>query len=338
MTFFAGKQLNMRGLVFVFLLFLLFPASSQDDFQVITPEKGDGIYRLLRRHQVDPKKYKKAFIELNKGQFGGRESLISGREYKLEKSWIDSPKEEWRVYPIFGDEYQRLQMVDRSLQGAVFYLVAGHGGPDPGAVGSHKSGDLCEDEYAYDVTLRLARWLIQRDALVYFIVRDDNDGIRDENYLPCDKDEYAYTRGRIPANQIRRLEQRTDIINNLYKKHKGSKYQRMVVIHVDSRGGENVDVYFYHHARSRRGRKMAQDVYDTFESNYKAFQPGRDYRGSVKPRSSLFVLKNSSPAAIFIELGNIVSPRDQRRILLSDNRQALAKWIGEGLQRNFKER
>ena len=83
---------------------------------------------------------------------------------------------------------------------------------------------------------------------------------------------------------------------------------------------------------------MAGDIYKTFQGNYQEYQPGRNYRGSVKPRSSLFVLKNTSPAAVFIELGNIVSARDQKRILLADNRQALAKWIGEGLQKNFKER
>ncbi len=328
----------MRFLIIAIFWALATVSLGQGGYKTVKPQKGEGIYKMLRRNKVDPKKFKDDFITLNEGKFGKRESLLAGVSYRLKEAWIKKPKEEWRVYPIFGKNYERLKIIDRSLQGAVFYLVAGHGGPDPGAVGKHRSGDLCEDEYAYDVTLRLARWLIERNALVYFIVRDDNDGIRDSNYLPCDKDEYAYTRGRIPANQVMRLEQRTDIINNLYRKHRGSKYQRMVSIHVDSRGGENVDVYFYHHLRSRRGRKMAEDIYNTFQDNYREFQPGRDYRGSVKPRSSLFVLKNTSPAAVFIELGNIVSVKDQRRILLSENRQALAKWIGEGLQRNYRSR
>ena len=327
----------MRGFV-IFSVFLLALNLAAQSYEEIAPQRGEGLLKMLRRYKVDPKKYKQDFIELNKNKLGKNQSLLKGVTYRIDKAWVDRPREEWRIYPIFGSDYERLKIVDQSLQGAVFYLVAGHGGPDPGAVGKGRQGDLCEDEYAYDVTLRLARWLIQRNALVYFIIRDDNDGIRDANYLPCDKDEYAYTRGRIPINQVRRLEQRTDIINNLYKKHKGSKYQRMVSIHVDSRGGENVDVFFYYHGRSRRGRKMAGDIYKTFQGNYQEYQPGRNYRGSVKPRSSLFVLKNTSPAAVFIELGNIVSARDQKRILLADNRQALAKWIGEGLQKNFKER
>lgn len=304
----------------------------------VTPLAGEGIYAFLERNGVD-KKFKNAFVELNSSRLGANEALLKGVSYQIKPDWVVVPKEEWRVYPIFGKEHERLKILSNELEGSVFYLVSGHGGPDPGAVGTHRRGDLCEDEYAYDVTLRLARWLIQRNALVYFIVRDDNDGIRDGDYLPCDKDEYAYTRGSIPANQVRRLEQRTDIINSLYRKHKGSKYQRMMSIHVDSRAtNENVDVFFYHYPRSSRGKKLADDILFTFNKNYKEFQPNRTYRGSVKPRRSLFVLKNTSPTAVFVELGNIGNKKDQRRILIEDNRQALAKWLGEGLMKNFKER
>lgn len=303
-----------------------------------TPLTGEGIYGFLERNGVD-KKFKAEFVKLNASRLGANESLLKGVSYQINTQWVVVPKEEWRVYPIFGKEHERLKILSNELEGSVFYLVSGHGGPDPGAVAERANGDLCEDEYAYDVTLRLARWLIQRNALVYFIVRDDNDGIRDGSYLPCDKDEYAYTRGSIPRSQVKRLEQRSDIINSLYRKHRGSKYQRMLSIHVDSRAtNENVDVFFYHHGYSVRGKKLADDILKTFDQNYKEFQPNRTYRGSVKPRSSLFVLKHTSPAAVFIELGNIVNKKDQRRILIDDNREALAKWIGEGLMKNFKER
>lgn len=327
----------IKNLLLICLLAIGLSLTAQD-LKRATPLSGEGVYAFLERNGVD-KKFKNAFVDLNASRFGANESLLIGVSYRIKSEWVIVPKEEWRVYPIFGKEQERLEILSNELEGSVFYLVSGHGGPDPGAVGKHTQGDLCEDEYAYDVTLRLARWLIQRNALVYFIVRDDNDGIRDGTYLPCDKDEYAYTRGSIPASQVKRLEQRTDIINSLYRKHRGSKYQRMVSIHVDSRAtNENVDVFFYHHGNSSRGKKLAKDILLTFDSNYKEFQPNRTYRGSVKSRSSLFVLKNTSPAAVFIELGNIVNKKDQRRILVDDNRQALAKWIGEGLVKNFKER
>jgi len=38
----------------------------------------------------------------------------------------------------------------------------------------------------------------------------------------------------------------------------------------------------------------------------------------------------------YIEIGNIRNKKDQRRILDADNRQALAKWISEGVLLDFK--
>lgn len=39
----------------------------------------------------------------------------------------------------------------------------------------------------------------------------------------------------------------------------------------------------------------------------------------------------------FIEVGNIKNKKDQKRILEPDNRQALAKWISEGVLLDYEE-
>ena len=36
--------------------------------------------------------------------------------------------------PLFGKELATYTVASESLRGASFYLVAGHGGPDPGAI------------------------------------------------------------------------------------------------------------------------------------------------------------------------------------------------------------
>ena len=36
---------------------------------------------------------------------------------------------------LFGKEYATYQITSNELSGACFYLVSGHGGPDPGAIG-----------------------------------------------------------------------------------------------------------------------------------------------------------------------------------------------------------
>lgn len=133
-------------------------------------------------------------------------------------------------------------------------MVSGHGGPDPGAMGVYAGKTISEDEYAYDITLRLAKELLAHGAMVYIIIQDENDGIRDERILEIDHDEVAYLGKTIPLNQVARLKQRVEIVNDLYKSNKG-KYQRLIVTHVDSRSvSQNIDVFFYHHEHSKNGK------------------------------------------------------------------------------------
>ncbi len=243
-----------------------------------------------------------------------------------------------RSYKIFGPEYEKVVIISTELKGAVFYLVAGHGGPDPGAQGKYGNYTLSEDEYAYDVTLRLARLLIEQGADVYMITRDNNDGIRDESILKSDKDERCYPNKAIPLNQIARLSQRSKAVNSLYHQN-SSNYQRVIIIHLDSRSkGENIDVFFYHHKKSKSGKRLAQTIQNTFKEKYVQHQPNRGYRGTVSERSNLYIIRNTLPPAVFIELGNIGNPRDQRRFVLKENREALAKWISEAIVKDYQGR
>ncbi len=59
-----------------------------------------------------------------------------------------------------------------ALQVLAFYVVSGHGGPDPGAIGRVGKHELHEDEYAYDIALRLARNPMQEGAEVHIIIQD----------------------------------------------------------------------------------------------------------------------------------------------------------------------
>jgi N-acetylmuramoyl-L-alanine amidase len=253
-------------------------------------------------------------------------------------SWSLSQKttaQETRTYKIFGPEYQNVKIISSSLKGAVYFLKSGHGGPDPGAMGKYQHHSLCEDEYAYDVILRLGRKLIENGATVYFIIKDPDDGIRDREFLTPDKDELCYPDQTIPLNQVERLKQRVRAINALSEQNRG-KFQRMISIHVDSRSrGENIDVFFYHDRESRKGEKTARILKNTFEEKYRRHQPDRGYNGTVSTRD-LYVLTHSKPVSVFIELGNIHHSLDQKRIIDPDNRQALANWLAEGLIKDYK--
>ena len=210
--------------------------------------------------------------------------------------------------------------------------MAGHGGPDPGAMSKHSGRSLCEDEYAYDVALRLYKLLLEHGAKAYMIIEDHNDGIRDDAILPCDKDETC-AGASLPLNQLRRLNQRVIQVNQLYQKHKkqGVKEQICLSIHVDSRNvHKKQDVFFCHYKESESSKALAKKLQSTFRNKYKKYRANGAYQGNIEARN-LYVLKNTLPKAVLIELANIQNSYNHKRILSATNRQALAKWLLEGL-------
>jgi N-acetylmuramoyl-L-alanine amidase len=340
------KLFSKKYFLLLGLIFLLTLNSSAQSKQVIA-KKGDGIYRLLSRNGLSASEYMNDFIQLNKSKLGKNNSLYAGVKYILpdKKGGVSDSKavassnsgsSKYTVhYDIFGKDYADVEVKSNELKGAVYYLVGGHGGPDPGAMGKYNGFTVCEDEYAYDVTLRLARNLISKGATVYLITRDPNDGIRDEMKLNIDHDEVCYPHKTIPLNQVKRLRQRCDAVNRLYKKNKG-KFQRMIALHIDSRKkNENIDIFFYYDKRSKTGKKAAGILRNTIETKYHEHQPNRGYTGSVSPRN-LYVVRNTWPTAIFIELGNMNNSRDVKRLVFSNNRQAVANWLTDGLEKDFK--
>ena len=236
--------------------------------------------------------------------------------------------------PLFGKAMASYSITSHELSGTCFYLVSGHGGPDPGAIGTYLDHKLHEDEYAYDIVLRLGRELLMRGAKVHFIIQDKKDGIRNEKILKNSKRETCMGKS-IPLDQVARLKQRSQKIDQLYKKDK-SNYKRAIFVHVDSRSqGKQTDVYFYHAPGSKQGKRLADKMRSTMAAKYKKHQPGRGFNGTVSGRN-LYVLRKTLPAGVYLELGNIRNSRDQQRLVLENNRQALAKWIAEAIVADYK--
>lgn len=339
-----------KGFAFLALLCLLPCARAQDTLTTATARKGDGILSLLRRQGVNPYDHYDDFIAMNMDNLRDSVHLYAGRTYRIPPAKLDTvpvvdsiQKQTTEIkeivgkdYAIFGKRHATVIPKSEKLKGAVYYLVSGHGGPDPGAMAVYAGKSLAEDEYAYDITLRLAKELLSHGAIVYIIIRDPNDGIRDDRILEVDHDEVAYGGEAIPLNHVARLKQRVDIVNELHRKHRG-KFQRLIVTHVDSRSkGQNIDVFFYHHAKSKNGKKLTESIHKTFRKKYRKYQPNRTYTGTFGMRTELYLVRKTHPAMTYIEIGNIRNKKDQKRILVPDNRQALAKWISEGVILDFE--
>ena len=319
-------------------LFLLgalsFPASpvfGQVDVETATievrPKPGEGIWSLLRRSGVEPTTASIAeFKSLNAGKLRNGIELRRDVTYRV-------PSRSLHV-PLFGADYATVPLKSDQLKGHVYYIVGGHGGPDPGTLGKYDGKTIPEDEIAYDTALRLARELMIDGATVYVVVQDPDDGIRDDRYLPVDRDEVYMGNRTIVLNQASRLRTRAAIINKLYAEHrKTAKSQQVISLHVDSYGMKaepQVDVHFI--VGSRSGKSLAQAICSTVEEKYRYYQPDRGYEGQIKMRN-LMILRETKPTAILIELGNIRHKGDQHRLIKPSNRQTLAEWIKEGLSR-----
>ena len=357
--------------ILLFLAFL-FSGTTLWAQQKATPKAGEGISSFLLRHNRSPKKYYDDFIELNKQKLGKNNVLKVGVTYVIppvKKSTTTSAKTTPAKNtgaknttsegagtkhpsskakstklgttinePLFGKQLANVKVTSNRLAGACFYVVSGHGGPDPGAIGKVGRYELHEDEYAYDIALSLASNLMQEGAEVHIIIQDAKDGIREDSYLSNSKRETCMG-DAIPLNQVQRLQQRCDKINALYRKdRKNHSYCRAIFIHIDSRSkGKQTDVFFYYSNKKGDSKRLANNMKDTFESKYDKHQPNRGFSGTVSGRN-LYVLSHTTPASVFVELGNIQNTFDQRRLVINSNRQALAKWLMEGFLKDYKEK
>ena len=335
---------NMTRICFLIALLLLLAGHVSAQQATDTPRKGEGISAFLKRNGRPGRAYHKEFLKLNEKRLRGKEELLLGVKYILpplqdnEEARKGGKKKKKNIVrePLFGKKLDDVEVVSDRLKGTCFYISSGHGGPDPGAIGRVGRHELHEDEYAYDVALRLARNLMQEGATVRIIIQDKKDGIRDDRYLKNSNRETCMG-DPIPLNQVARLKQRSDKINELYAKdRKQYKYCRAIFLHVDSRSkGEQIDVFFYHAPKSTQGKRLATSMRNTFQAKYDRHQPNRGFSGTVSERN-LYVLRNTQPVGTYVELGNLQNTFDQRRFVLADNRQALAKWMTEAIISDYR--
>ena len=188
-------------LILLFCMSFSYEALAQEERA--TPKSGEGISGFLQRNGRTGKAYYQEFLELNKKQLRGKEELRLGVKYLLpplkkgsgntaassnssasnssasnssasnssaSNSSARSGNKTIRE-PLFGKSLAEVKVTGNRLQGACFYVVSGHGGPDPGAIGRIGSVELHEDEYAYDVALRLARNLMEEGARFILLFR-----------------------------------------------------------------------------------------------------------------------------------------------------------------------
>ena len=106
------------------------------------------------------------FVDLNQDNLRDSMHLYEGREYIIPPVPADTvpiaetvAKKATEIKSvsnilnddIFGKDYASTEIKSNKLQGAIYYLISGHGGPDPGAIEKYEGKIIAEDEYAYDI-------------------------------------------------------------------------------------------------------------------------------------------------------------------------------------------
>ena len=131
---------------------------------------------------------------------------------------------------------------------------------------------------------------------------------------------------------FRSLAQRSDAINKIFEENaaRGIKDQRLLVIHVDSRGQkQQTDTFLYYQKESKQSYNLAAKMLRTLESKYVG---RRDFKGTLTTRD-LHMLRECKPTTVYVELGNIRNSFDRKRLMLANNRQAIANWLAEGFMK-----
>lgn len=309
---------------------------ADDQSKTTTPRSGEGIYGMLRRNGYSAAD-KDEFVRLNKKKLGKNESLILGVKYLLPAKAGSTKAGAKNRNPLFGKQHEEYTIKSEKLKGSCYYLVSGHGGIDPGTTCKIDGKEICEDEYAYDITLRLAKNLLEHSAKVYIIIQDTVNGIRNDKYLLHDRSEVLIDGAAIPEAQTARLEQRVSKIHQLNSKVKES-YKRVLFIHIDDAPPTSFkDIYFIYKKGCETSRWFSESLRKKLEEKYRQHRPNRKYSGYVQANKAnskektILVLDKIQIPAVLLEIANIRHVPNQSRFMEYTNRQRVADWLTEGL-------
>ena len=221
-----------------------------------------------------------------------------------------------------------------SLYGWVVVVDAGHGGMDPGASGVFQGKRVVEDEYVFDVALRVRRMIQARGGLA---IMTTVDNIGERNWVPFkvfpdERTERFTTDGTIVGAGTGGLRRRLRLGNQIKQKYSRHR-QVWISVHFDVRGRGGDDGV----------RIIAADtelqIAKSLERSFGNAKRLRDDDPVVESGDRdhgirrLFILsgENRIKEKVLIELGNFRNEADVWRIRNHVVREAYAKAIVDSL-------
>jgi len=232
-----------------------------------------------------------------------------------------------------------------NLFGMVVVIDPGHGGQDPGAIGTFPGPQksrvgVVENEHVYDVAIRLARIVRVHGGAAVFTIRDSNQlqsALPPGTPIPEDRNEmYAHTTRMVRAKSAG-LQPRLNYANNALRRYPKHRVV-FISLHFDVVGAglEGVriitpsgdpDLPFAEFLADhfRRGQRIRKNVKG--EEHYPVAASGT--RGI--PNLYILSSRNHIAQRVLIELGNFNNPDDNWRLRDYRVRENYAQYIVRAL-------
>lgn len=228
------------------------------------------------------------------------------------------------LYNNFKNDIATLPVLSNNLKGYKIVLDPGHGGYDPGAIGKVDINGhvyyLVEDEYVYDIALRLYAILAQHGADVELTILAPNHTIRNneglESFVNQKNEVYnSSSETRRPVGGRWGLKKRVEITGEFLENHSSTK-SIFMSLHADS--SETSGLVLTHTVYNQATKNLANHVIRQFK------------QGRIISDNYLVLKDNPAYAAVLVEVRSMFQD-EAKHLLDSKERQKDAQRLADAI-------
>lgn len=187
----------------------------------------------------------------------------------------------------------------------------GHGGADPGALGSK---DSREDELNLEISLRLKR-IIEKSGGIVVMTRESSEGLYTEE-----------------SKTLR--EKKIEDLNNRKKIIETSGCDLFVSIHMNSfTDPRYYGAQTFYMEGSEEGEKLATIIQDQFKDIL-----DNENKREATSREDVYLLREVTVPSVLIEAGFLSNPMEEEMLLSEEYQEKIAWSIYVGILKYFEEK
>ncbi|WP_294465839.1 N-acetylmuramoyl-L-alanine amidase [uncultured Anaerofustis sp.] len=190
------------------------------------------------------------------------------------------------------------------LDGKTICIDPGHGGQDPGKVGT----EVNEDKINLAIAEELRSILMTMGANVV-MTRDSDNGLFEDGSMTWTK------KGD--------MKMRRDII-------KESKCDIMISIHMNAHSDNSRGAQVFYLKDHEKSENLAKHIKEELDNTSKYSK-----HRQIKPRDDLYILKNDNTPSVIVECGFLSEPNEEKLLNDHDYQVQLAKYISLGAVKYF---